>query len=75
VNSPSRAARRKERIQLLATGAAVALVIAFAIVNLNQVSVDWIVTTTNTSLTIVIAVSFLIGAVAGAVFWSRRRKR
>ena len=48
---------RKEQSRLLALGFVVALAIVFAVVNLNDVSVNWIVTTSETSLTVVIAPS------------------
>jgi uncharacterized integral membrane protein len=57
---------------MLVSGAAVALVIVFAVLNTNKVKVDWIVTTTDTALIVVIVVSFLLGAIAGALFWRRR---
>lgn len=57
---------------MLVSGGAVALVIVFAVLNTNKVKVDWIVTTSNTALILVIVVSFLLGAIAGALFWRRR---
>jgi uncharacterized integral membrane protein len=73
--SPRRSAvHRKQRIQLLAAGGGVALVIVFAVLNLNKVAVDWIVTTTNTPLTVVIVVSFLVGVIVGAMSWRHRGK-
>jgi uncharacterized integral membrane protein len=56
-------------------GAATALVVVFALVNLDKVKVDWIVTTGHTPLFFVIGISFLLGAVAGAVLWRRRAQR
>ena len=57
---------------MLISGAAVALVIVFAVLNTNKVKVDWIVTTSTTALIVVIVVSFVLGAIAGALFWRRR---
>ena len=57
---------------MLVSGAVVALVIVFAVLNTNKIKVDWIVTTSNTALIVVIVVSFLLGSVAGALFWRRR---
>ncbi len=62
----------REQSRLLAIGAAVVIAILFAILNLHTVSVNWIVTTTHTSLTVVIVVSFLIGAGVGALLMRRR---
>jgi uncharacterized integral membrane protein len=70
--TPARAPRRKEQIRQLVAGAAVALVIVFAVLNTNKVSVDWIVVSSHTPLIVVIVVSFLLGAVGGALFWRRR---
>lgn len=57
---------------MLVSGAVVVLVIVFAVLNTNKVKVDWIVTTSNTALIVVIVVSFLLGSIAGAIFWRRR---
>ncbi|HEY3945509.1 MAG TPA: hypothetical protein VGL78_09800 [Solirubrobacteraceae bacterium] len=57
---------------MLVSGAVVALVIVFAVLNTNKAKVDWIVTTSNTALIVVILVSFLLGSIAGALFWRRR---
>jgi uncharacterized integral membrane protein len=65
-------ARRRDQIRQLVAGAGTALVVIFGLVNLDKVKVDWIVTTGHTPLIVVIAFSFLLGAIAGAVFWRRR---
>jgi uncharacterized integral membrane protein len=70
--SSRRSPARREQIRLLLAGAATVLVVVFALVNLDKVKVDWIVTTSHTALIVVIAVSFLLGAAAGALFWRRR---
>lgn len=53
-----------------------AVVATFAVVNLDDVEVDWIVTTSQTPLIVVIALAFLLGALAGwlASAVGRRRK-
>jgi uncharacterized integral membrane protein len=66
---------RRDQTRQLVAGAATALVVIFALVNLDKVKVDWIVTTGHTPLIVVIAISFVLGAVAGAVFWRRRVRR
>ena len=69
---PRRASRSsKEKTRLIVVGAAVALAIIFAVLNLHRVSVNWIVTTSHTPLTIVIVISFLIGAAVGALMVRR----
>ena len=70
-----RTVRRRAQARLLLAGAAVALVVVFAVLNLHKVKMDWIVTTTQTSLTVVIAVSFLLGVLVGIVLWRRRTSR
>ena len=67
--------RRRDQVRQLVAGAATALVVVFALVNLDKVKVDWIVTTGHTPLFFVIGISFLLGAVAGAVLWRRRTQR
>ncbi len=69
--SPPRTVRRTTQARLLLAGALFALIVAFALVNLHKVKVDWIVATTQTSLTIVIAVSFLLGVIGGIFLWRR----
>ncbi len=73
---PTAATRRrvrssKDKARLIILGAALALAIVFAVLNLHKVSVNWIVTTTQTPLTVVIVVSFLVGAVFGALIYRR----
>lgn len=51
-----------------------ALGILFAVLNLDKVSVNWIVGTWRTPLIVVIAVSMLVGAAAGFLV-GRRRER
>jgi uncharacterized integral membrane protein len=68
---PQRPRSRKQQSRLLALGFILALAIVFAVVNLNDVRVDWIVTTSQTSLTVVIVVSFLFGGVIGALLHRR----
>ncbi|MGB0091807.1 MAG: hypothetical protein WBP81_04665 [Solirubrobacteraceae bacterium] len=70
--SSNKLARKKAQTRLVVAGAAVALIVVFALLNLDKVKVSWIVTTTHTSLTVVIAVSFLLGVLAGVLLWRRR---
>ena len=51
-----------------------ALAAAFAIANLDDVDVNWLLGTWQTPLIIVIAVSFLLGAGAGWIVGGQRRK-
>lgn len=52
-----------------------AIVAAFAIVNLDQVRVNWLVTETDTPLILVIAVTFALGALLGWLFGQVRHRR
>jgi putative membrane protein len=65
----------KENRNLLIGLVVGAIVAAFAVVNLDDVEVDWIFTSSQTPLIVVIALSFALGAVAGWAFTQIRRKR
>jgi len=66
--------RRRRRQARLVVGLALAgLGVAFAVLNLDEVEVNWIVGTWDTPLIIVIAISVLVGAVLGFLA-ARRRK-
>jgi uncharacterized integral membrane protein len=68
-------AERRDRARLIAAGIIGALIVVFAIVNLNQVKVHWIVTTGQTPLILVIGVAFLLGIVVDRLAIRVRRKR
>jgi uncharacterized integral membrane protein len=63
----------RDRARLTTALAAGALVAVFAVLNLDQVDVNWIVGTWQTPLIVVIVLSLVIGAVAGYVAGRRRR--
>ncbi len=69
-----KAARTPEEKRRIVIGILIALVVLFALLNLNQVKVDWLVTSTKTPLVVVIVVSAAIGAVAG-VLVDRKKHR
>jgi uncharacterized integral membrane protein len=69
--SPERS--RKQRARLIGGVALGALGVGFALVNLDEVEVNWIVGTWDTPLIIVIAISILVGAALGFVVARRRR--
>lgn len=52
-----------------------AIFAAFAVVNLDDVQVDWIFTTSQTPLIVVIVVCFALGAIAGWAFGQLRKKK
>jgi uncharacterized integral membrane protein len=66
--------RREARKRIVALVIA-AIVIVFAVVNLDRVKVDWIVTTGHTPLIVVIVVSFLLGIAADRLAIARKRRR
>jgi lipopolysaccharide assembly protein A len=68
-------AARSDQAKLIVAGVVGALIVVFAVANLEEVEVDWLVTTAQTPLIVVIAVSFLAGAVTGALALRRLRPR
>jgi uncharacterized integral membrane protein len=65
---------RRERTSQIVTFGLGALVTLFAVLNFDEVDVNWIVGTWQTPLIVVIAVSLLLGSVLG-YFLARRRAR
>jgi uncharacterized integral membrane protein len=69
--APERSRRQQARLVVgLVLGG---LGVAFALLNLDEVSVNWIVGTWDTPLIVVIAVSVLVGAGLGLVVGRQRR--
>jgi uncharacterized integral membrane protein len=68
-------AQRRERARLIALGIVGALIVVFAVVNLNDVKVHWVLATGQTPLIIVIVVAFLLGMLADRLVIRARRKR
>jgi uncharacterized integral membrane protein len=64
---------RRQRARVVASVALAGLGVVFAVLNLDEVEVNWIVGTWDTPLIIVIAISVLVGAALGYVA-ARRRK-
>jgi uncharacterized integral membrane protein len=75
--APSRGAvaERRDRARLIAAGVIGALIVVFAVVNLNDVKVHWLIDTGQTPLIVVIAVAFLLGIVVDRLAIRARRKR
>ena len=63
-----------ELVRLVLAFVAGGLVLAFIVLNTQQVSVDWIVTTTKTPLIVVILISLAVGGILFAAAF-RKRKR
>lgn len=66
---------RKETVRLVGAVSVSALVALFAVLNLDEISVNWIVGTAETPLIVVIAISVLIGAALGYLLSRRRTSR
>ena len=63
---------RRERTRLVVVAGVSALAALFAVLNLDEVEVNWIVGTFDTPLIVVIAVSILVGAALGYAAARRR---
>jgi uncharacterized integral membrane protein len=70
-HKPDRSFEAKTLAALLLGG----LLIAFAVANSQDVEVDFLVTTSDTPLVIVIAIAVLVGVVFGALFHRRSHRR
>lgn len=71
---PSRREPRPARLVLL--GAAIVLLVWFAVVNLQDVQIHFWVSTTGAPLIVVIVISGFLGAAASGLWsWLRRRRR
>jgi uncharacterized integral membrane protein len=68
-------APRRDRARLVAGLILAGVGLAFALVNLGNVKVDWIVGSAHSPLILVIVVSVLIGAGIDRIAVSRARKR
>jgi uncharacterized integral membrane protein len=65
---------QREKVRLAASFALGALAVLFAVLNLDYVRVNWVVTTTDTPLIVVIAVCLLVGAGIGWILANRRAR-
>jgi uncharacterized integral membrane protein len=70
-------AGRRNGARLIAAGIIGAVVAAFALLNLNDVKVHWLVTTGQTPLIVVIVVAFALGVAADrlVIFRAKRRQQ
>jgi uncharacterized integral membrane protein len=66
---------RKDEIKLVTGGGAIVLGVLFALLNTQRVTIHWIFTTTQTPLIAALAVTFVLGALAGYGFSHVRRRR
>jgi uncharacterized integral membrane protein len=76
-DAPSRRtpAERRDRARLISAGILGAVVAAFALVNLGDVKVHWVVTTGRTPLILVIALAFILGMLVDRLVIRARKKR
>ena len=65
---------QRERLRLTASVALAAVAVLFAALNVDHVRVNWVVTTTDTPLIVVIAACVLVGVAIGWIL-ARRRAR
>lgn len=72
-DKPARSKREKAR--LVAAASVTALVALFAVLNLDEVKVNWIAGTARTPLIVVIAGSVLVGAALGFLLSRSRTGR
>lgn len=63
---------RREQASTVAAVLLLGLVVAFAVLNLDEVAVNWVFGTWSTPLILVIAISFLLGSGAGFLLARRR---
>jgi uncharacterized integral membrane protein len=69
-----RSRTRAEQARLILAGLLGGLTVAFCLLNLGRVEVDWILGTWQTPLILVIAVSLLVGGAGGYAYGRRRRR-
>jgi uncharacterized integral membrane protein len=74
-NKSATAVDRRERARVAAAVLIGVVVAAFALLNLDQVKVHWVVATARTPLIVVILLAFLLGAVADRIVIVRARRR
>lgn len=73
--SASRQRSSREKLRLAGAGVAGTLAVLFAILNLDQVEVNWVVGSGETPLIFVIVVSFLLGVAVDRLLAFRSSRR
>ncbi len=68
-------AERRQRTRVISAGVLGAVVTAFALLNLDDVKVHWLVATGQTPLLVVIVFAFLLGVFVDRLVIRARRKR
>ena len=72
VETKRRPPSRREQARTITLVVLVGLGVAFAVLNLDEVAVNWLFGTWSTPLIVVIAISFLLGSGAGFLLGRRR---
>jgi uncharacterized integral membrane protein len=75
VPAGDRSPSRRQRARTVAALGLGALGVLFAVLNLDEVDVNWVLGTWSTPLILVIAISFLLGAGTGLLVGRRRAAR
>ena len=65
----------RQRLRLIAAGLLGALIAVFALINLNDVKVHWLIATGRTPLIVVIVLAFLLGILADRLLLARARRK
>jgi uncharacterized integral membrane protein len=74
--TPGRApAERRQRARVISAAVLGAVITAFALLNLDDVKVHWLVATGQTPLIVVIAFAFVFGVIVDRLVIRARRKR
>jgi uncharacterized integral membrane protein len=68
-------AQRRERARLISAAVLAAVITAFALLNLGDVKVHWLVATGRTPLIVVIAFAFVLGMLVDRLVIRAKRKR
>jgi uncharacterized integral membrane protein len=70
-----RGMQRGERVRLVLTALVAGLIAAFALLNLDKIEVNWIITTGDAPLIVVIALSFAAGILVDRLLRLAARRR
>lgn len=75
IRPPRTEPARRHRQRLIAAALIGVLAAVFALINLNDVKVHWLVTTGQTPLIVVIVLAFLLGIVADRLLIARAKRK
>ena len=76
VTRPARTeAERRHRQRLIAAALIGGVVAVFALINLNDVKVHWLIATGKTPLIVVVVLAFLLGILADRLLLARARRK